>query len=365
MARVQIFLSTVSAEFRSYRDALRHDIDRPNVTVKVQEDFIATGTETLDKLDEYIRQCDAVIHLVGDMTGARANSTAVAAIRKRYPDLAERLPVLKSFLKPGARGLSYTHWEGWLALYHGKVLIIAAPIDGAPRDKCYQLNKDQRAAQQEHLERLQIVGRYPEIHFANADRLAVEILRALGDIIGPPKPEPVPATIYNYFYINIINVSPERRDKTEHEEIPPCPYRGLSHFDHHNYDFFFGRDTFVQELVQATQSYGFITILGASGSGKTSVVLAGLVPKLQKLEQEKGIRWQYTYFRPGSDPFYALASALIPLLYDTEGNATERMAEARKLADCLQNHEEKQEGCLSLSNVFADIQKKHPQNPYS
>ena len=49
MANVQIFLSTVSAEFRSYRDALRRDLDRPNVTVKVQEDFIATGTETLDE----------------------------------------------------------------------------------------------------------------------------------------------------------------------------------------------------------------------------------------------------------------------------------------------------------------------------
>lgn len=34
---VQLFLSTVSAEFRSYRDALRDDLERPNVTVKVQE----------------------------------------------------------------------------------------------------------------------------------------------------------------------------------------------------------------------------------------------------------------------------------------------------------------------------------------
>jgi len=76
VARVQIFLSTVSAEFRSYRDALRRDLDRPNVTVKVQEDFIATGTETLDKLDEYIWQCDAVIHLIGDMTGAWAKATS-------------------------------------------------------------------------------------------------------------------------------------------------------------------------------------------------------------------------------------------------------------------------------------------------
>ncbi|MDN5753731.1 MAG: DUF4062 domain-containing protein [Nitrosospira sp.] len=175
MVHIQIFLSTVSAEFRSYRDVLRRDLDRPNVTVKVQEDFIATGTETLDKLDEYIRGCNAVIHLVGDMTGAWANATAVAAIGQRYPDLAARLPVLSPFLEPGAPALSYTQWEAWLALYHGKKLIIAVPQDGAPRDERYVLNEDQRAAQQAHLERLQIVGRYPEIHFASADRLAVEV----------------------------------------------------------------------------------------------------------------------------------------------------------------------------------------------
>ena len=140
MANIHIFLSTVSAEFRSYRDALRHDLDRPNVAVKVQEDFIASGTETLDKLDDYIRQCDAVIHLVGDMSGAGANATAVAAIRQRYTDLAQRLPVLAAFLIPGAPALSYTQWEAWLALYHRKRLIIAVPQEGAPRHEYYILD---------------------------------------------------------------------------------------------------------------------------------------------------------------------------------------------------------------------------------
>ena len=41
---MQLFLSTVSDEFRSYRDHLRHALDRPDVTVKVQEDFIVSGT---------------------------------------------------------------------------------------------------------------------------------------------------------------------------------------------------------------------------------------------------------------------------------------------------------------------------------
>jgi hypothetical protein len=51
MRHVELFLSTVSDEFRSYRDSLGNKLKRPNVDIHVQEDFIATGTETLDKLD--------------------------------------------------------------------------------------------------------------------------------------------------------------------------------------------------------------------------------------------------------------------------------------------------------------------------
>ena len=65
MRHVQLFLSTVSNEFRYYREAVRTLLQRPNVTVHIQEDFIATGTETLDKLDYYIRDCAAVLHLAG------------------------------------------------------------------------------------------------------------------------------------------------------------------------------------------------------------------------------------------------------------------------------------------------------------
>jgi hypothetical protein len=51
---ISIFLSTVSDEFRVYRDQLRSDLTRHNVEVKVQEDFKALGGDTLDKLDVYI-----------------------------------------------------------------------------------------------------------------------------------------------------------------------------------------------------------------------------------------------------------------------------------------------------------------------
>jgi hypothetical protein len=95
----------VSGEFRSYRDRLAEELKRPNLSVQVQEDFIAAGTETLDKLDDYIRECEAVVHLVGDMTGAIACPSAVTAIKERYPDLAIRFPLLAEALSAGAPAL--------------------------------------------------------------------------------------------------------------------------------------------------------------------------------------------------------------------------------------------------------------------
>jgi hypothetical protein len=59
----RIFLSAVPDEFRDYRDILRRDLTRHNVEVKVQEDFKDLGTLRLDKLDEYIANSDAVVHL--------------------------------------------------------------------------------------------------------------------------------------------------------------------------------------------------------------------------------------------------------------------------------------------------------------
>ena len=60
---IHLFLSCVTKEFKSYRNELAANLNRPNVKIEVQETFIATGTETLDKLDDYIQSCDAVIHL--------------------------------------------------------------------------------------------------------------------------------------------------------------------------------------------------------------------------------------------------------------------------------------------------------------
>jgi hypothetical protein len=93
--QVRLFLSTVSEEFRSYRDALRHKLHRPNVTVHVQEDFIATGMETLDQLDFYIRDCDAEAYLGDDVVALRDRIVVVAPMLEKIRGRHLNVPILR------------------------------------------------------------------------------------------------------------------------------------------------------------------------------------------------------------------------------------------------------------------------------
>jgi hypothetical protein len=102
------FISCVSDEFASYRDALRAVLDRPLVRVETQETFLPQGDRTLPMLEDYIRQCDAVIHLFGERTGAAhnggvASKVNVDALLTAHPDLPAKLGVEEAFL----RKLSY------------------------------------------------------------------------------------------------------------------------------------------------------------------------------------------------------------------------------------------------------------------
>jgi tetratricopeptide (TPR) repeat protein len=171
---ISVFLSTVSDEFRAYRDQLRSDLTRHNVEVKVQEDFKALGGETLDKLDVYIAHCDAVVHLVGEMTGSAPGEREQQGLLRKYPDLPASLPPLDDVLRSGAE-ISYTQWEAWLALYHGKLLLTAKAEPTAPRGPKFAPSKQSRAAQSAHLGRLEMVPRYPDCTFESAADLARHI----------------------------------------------------------------------------------------------------------------------------------------------------------------------------------------------
>ena len=149
-----------------------------------------------------------------------------------------------------------------------------------------------------------------------------------------------------YYYREEAKVLPVELEETAAQSLP-CPYRGLFQFGPNDAEVFFGREIFIEELYSATKNRNFIPVLGASGSGKSSVVLAGLVPKLQ----QEGY-WKFTHFRPGSDPFHALALALVPL-YTPELDHTDQIAQARKLAGYLRDT------TIPLSDVFAKIQQNY------
>ncbi len=164
---ITIFLSSVSAEFAGYREGLERDLDRHNVHVKIQEKFNDLGGYTLEKLDTYVRHCDAVVHLVGDMCGATPGAAQREELYAACLGLLARFPALGD----GA-DVTYTQWEAWLALYHDKKLLIAKAKKRAPRGKTYAPTDATRASQAAHLARLEAAERYVGCEFATRDELA-------------------------------------------------------------------------------------------------------------------------------------------------------------------------------------------------
>lgn len=138
----------------------------------------------------------------------------------------------------------------------------------------------------------------------------------------------------------------------EEAPLPPSPYRGLFAFRPEHAHLFFGREQFTAQLVQAVESRRFVAVLGASGSGKSSVVYAGLVPALLV---RLGEPWLFTTFRPGDDPFLGLAQALVPLI-EPELSKVKQIGEARDLADRLR------QGRVPLADYLHHIHAAHPDH---
>jgi WD40 repeat protein/DNA-binding SARP family transcriptional activator len=90
-----------------------------------------------------------------------------------------------------------------------------------------------------------------------------------------------------------------------------CPFKGLAPFEPDDHDFFFGRERLVEELVARLDSTAFLLLTGPSGSGKSSLLRAGLLPALE------GRR---VVIRPGPRPSVELTRALGSELPSTLGS---------------------------------------------
>lgn len=85
-----------------------------------------------------------------------------------------------------------------------------------------------------------------------------------------------------------------------------CPFQGLIAFDYARRAFFFGREKLIDVLQGRLAEHSFLSVLGPSGSGKSSLIMAGLIPVLER--QHPGLRW--AVIKPDGDSLHELDLAL-------------------------------------------------------
>jgi len=93
-------------------------------------------------------------------------------------------------------------------------------------------------------------------------------------------------------------------------EPPPrlaCPYPGMVPFSARDARFFYGREAEIQQMLRHLRHQRFLFIIGSSGSGKSSLVIAGLLPRLQESTFFPPGFWLVRMMRPGSQPLQTLS----------------------------------------------------------
>ena len=90
------------------------------------------------------------------------------------------------------------------------------------------------------------------------------------------------------------------------------PFPGLRPFKQDETSLFFGRDGQSDKLLERLQASRFLALVGVSGSGKSSLIRAGLLPKLDGgLMSAVQSDWRVAVFRPGNNPISNMARALV------------------------------------------------------
>ncbi|WP_168211166.1 nSTAND1 domain-containing NTPase [Actinosynnema sp. ALI-1.44] len=100
-----------------------------------------------------------------------------------------------------------------------------------------------------------------------------------------------------------------------------APYRGLASYQAEDKDWFFGRERLIDEVADAVATKRFVMVFGASGAGKSSLLRAGLVPRLTAQGSARVV-----VFTPGPDPIGECAVHLAPLLGQLPGAVTAELA---------------------------------------
>lgn len=149
--------------------------------------------------------------------------------------------------------------------------------------------------------------------------MADVLARGLATVGRPPMAELVPMLAAAITGENVSGVA------------PPNPYKGLRAFDEADAADFFGRADLVDEILARLRRDDvrgrLVLVVGGSGSGKSSVVRAGLLPRLRRGEARGSQRWFVTTMLPGSSPFKELAESLRRVAVVETSGLADKLAE--------------------------------------
>ncbi|HEV7805951.1 MAG TPA: BTAD domain-containing putative transcriptional regulator [Solirubrobacteraceae bacterium] len=111
---------------------------------------------------------------------------------------------------------------------------------------------------------------------------------------------------------DVVELQAARARVASHGHDAPmvCPFKGLASFDIADAEYFFGRETLIAELVARLVGAHLLGIVGPSGSGKSSVTRAGLLPALASGVLPGSETWEQVLLRPGEHPLRELTDAL-------------------------------------------------------
>jgi len=144
-----------------------------------------------------------------------------------------------------------------------------------------------------------------------------------------------------------------------------CPFKGLASFEPVDAEYFFGRERLVAELVARLVGAGFLGIVGPSGSGKSSVLRAGLLPALAGGVLPGSGGWRRLLLRPGERPLEELRRVLVSGARDPLAEALDTLPANGRLLLAVDQLEELFTACRSDAEraAFADTLARAAADP--
>lgn len=140
------------------------------------------------------------------------------------------------------------------------------------------------------------------------------------------------------------------------------PYPGLRPFESWEGELFFGREEHTNRLLDIMQQQRFLAVIGPSGSGKSSLVRAGLLPALPLGCIGTGSDWRTVVMRPGNRPMQCLARSILnrsALGLELVGAERIPGAECKLTSDVAMIEAELRRGPLGLFNVVKNARSQH------